>query len=842
MQGSPTVLQTHAFRTILTSLCLSFFAGTALAEPPSEEQLKFFETKIRPLLAEHCYACHGQDEQESDLRLDTFAGMIGGGTSGPAMTPGKPEESLIYSAVTYKDEFLQMPPEGKLPDEQIALLQEWINQGAPHPERDGPLTIQPRKGAIDLDEARQFWAFQPIVRPPVPDVDDADWARNPIDAFLLAQLDAEGLTPAPPADKRTLIRRATFDLTGLPPTPEEIAAFLNDDSPQAFEKVIDRLLDSKRYGERWGRHWLDVARYADSNGLDENVAHGNAWRYRDYVVASFNEDKPFDRFILEQVAGDLLAALGPDDTLNPQPSTLNEHEPLIATGFLTLGPKVLAEGDQDKLQMDIVDEQIDTLGRAFLGMTLGCARCHDHKFDPVGIDDYYSLAGIFKSTRTMETLKRIAKWNENVIASPEQLEEKRRHEEQIAAKQQEIATVIERTKAELTTALEEEASTETDGEAEPKKEITEEDFPEETQARLKELREELKRLEETVPELPTAMGVQEAEEITDTRIHVRGSHLTLGRPVERGIPAVFTDAPLKISEEDSGRMQLARWLVSDENPLTARVIANRLWRWHFGQGLVPTPDNFGRLGEAPVNPELLDWLAIELRENGWSLKSLHKRIMLSATYRMSSRENPDNHAIDPENRFQWRAPVRRLEAEAIRDSLLAVSGLLDETMGGSMLHVKNRAFLFDHTSKDTTSYDSHRRSLYLPVIRNNLYDGFSLFDYADSDVPQGNRNTSTVAPQALFLMNSDLLLETSAALSDRLFTEQPEDEQARVARLYELTLGRLPESHETDRFLTFVKRFEKAIGESSGEEDIYQTAWTAACQTILGTNEFLYVQ
>jgi len=769
---------------ILCAAGLSLSHCSALAEQASEPDPTFFESKVRPLLVEHCYDCHGSDQQEAELRVDSYAEMLAGGISGPSVIPGNVEESLLLAAVSYRDEALQMPPDGKLSDEQIAVLTQWIAGGARHPEESQPPSVTPRSGKLDLEEERKFWAFQPVQRPKVPQFDSA-WVENPIDAFIRAGLDAQGLTAAPQADKRTLIRRATFDLIGLPPTTEEVEAFLADSSPNAFARVIDRLLSSEHYGQRWGRHWLDVARYADSNGLDENIAHGTAWRYRDYVVDAFNADKPYSRFVLEQVAGDLLVAQQQQSAAEPAggaepaavtPLSPSEVEALVATGFLVLGPKVLAEGDQDKLQMDIIDEQIDTLSRAVVGMTWGCARCHDHKFDPISIEDYYALAGIFKSTQTMESLKRIAKWNENVIVTAEQL-----------------------------------VSLHTGGEVD-------------------------------VAKLPTAMGVQEGE-VADTRVHVRGSHLTLGKTVPRALPAVLApEEPLELDGSQSGRLQLARWLASEDNPLTARVIANRLWRWHFGKGLVSTPDNFGLLGQPPSNPELLDWLAAELVANDWSLKAMHRQIMLSSTYQLSSELHEDSAAIDPDNRYHWRAEIRRLEAEIIRDAMLAASGTLDKRMGGSLLHVENRAFLFDHTSKDTTSYDSFVRSLYLPVIRNNLYDGFSLFDYTAADVPNGDRETSTVATQALFLMNSELVLGSAAALADRVRAEHPDDDQAAVRALYQRALSRQPSELESRRLLSFIQAFEQHLQPSESADDPGRAAWVAACQAILATNEFIYVK
>jgi cytochrome c553 len=861
---------------IFTGLVFLTGTGSSLAEasdPPSAADIEFFESKIRPLLISRCIDCHGPDDAQSDLRLDSLSGMLAGGISGPVVVPGNADESMIVAAIGYRDEALQMPPDEKLPDAEIALLKDWITRGAPHPEVGGEAVGSPRRGAIDLEQARQFWAFKPIVRPTVPAVQAADWVRDPIDAFVLADLESKGLTPAPGADRRTLIRRVTFGLTGLPPTPEEIADFLADDSPNAYEKVVDRLLDSKRYGEHWGRHWLDIARYADSNGLDENVAHGNAWRYRDYVIRSFNADKPLDRFIVEQIAGDLLVRQDrlaakekgrqANDTAETAPGAVTPESPLvavtpeeadrlIATGFLALGPKVLAEADQTKMRMDIIDEQIDTIGRSLLGLTLGCARCHDHKFDPISTADYYALAGILSSTRTMESLATVAKWNENSIASGDDLAIRAEHEQKIARQKESIAAVVEAAKAEVSTVATGDGAAAVEaapGTEPPAAEAADPEsaFSEAAREKLKQMREELAAMEASLPALPTAMGVRDEDAIADVRIHVRGSHLTLGKSVPRGIPEVLAETrSLLIGDASSGRLELAQWLVAPENPLTPRVMANRLWRWHFGRGLVGTTDNFGLLGEKPTHPELLDWLASQWHAEGWSLKAMHRRLVLSNTYQMSSEAVPQNVAIDPENGSYWRSDIRRLQAESIRDAVLAASGQLDDSMGGSMLHVGNYEFIFNHTSKDETSYKTARRSVYLPVIRNNLYDAFSLFDYTTADVTNGDRQTSTVAPQALFMLNSELLLESAEAFAARLRREIPDDEPARLNRLFELGLGRLPTEDESRRLLRFVSDFKAA--EPGDAEPGEQTtgkgdaAWVAVCQSVLACNEFLYVR
>ena len=799
-------------RRSLTCVVLCVFAWL-LVSPTlhADDGVAFFERQIRPLLAKRCYECHGPEQQENELRLDRPADLLTGGVSGKPFLPGKPDGSLLIAAVRYVNEDLQMPPEKQLPDDEIALLIRWVEMGAPLP--GGNAVTADAQQTKDWQARVEHWAFQPPQRPSLPKVQNEHWVKTPVDRFILARLEDRQISPVSPADRRTLIRRATYDLIGLPPTPQEIEAFLNDDSSQAFEKVIDRLLASPHYGQRWGRHWLDVARYSDSNGLDENVAHGNAWRYRDWVIESFNNDKPYDAFIREQIAGDLLPA--------DEPQQRNAH--LIATGFLSLGPKVLAEVDEQKMEMDIIDEQIDTLGRSMLGLTLGCARCHDHKFDPLTQRDYYALGGIFKSTHTMDSFMKIAKWHENELFDAVYEKKKAEHERQLATRRKQLDEAI----ATATEKLQQELG---QGAALPAK--PEESFSEQTQAALKKLRDEIAAIEKNPPTPATAMGVREGSPV-DVSVHVRGSHLTLGETSPRSIPAVFTSQknPFEVAS-GSGRLELANWLASSENPLTARVMVNRVWRWHFGRGLVETTDNFGLLGAKPSHPELLDYLAIDFARD-WSLKRLHRQIMLSSVYQSSSKSTPELAKQDPENRLLGRMSIRRLEAEAIRDGLLAVSGALDKSAGGPVIHVKNREFIFNHTSKDETSYTNYRRSVYLPVVRNHLYEAFTLFDYADASVPNGNRNTSTVASQALYLLNSELVIELSQRLARQLSKSDDGDRQ-RVKRLYELAYGRPASESEIERATSFIQQVK--------QQATTEQAWQLLCHNVMISNEFFYVQ
>jgi mono/diheme cytochrome c family protein/cytochrome c553 len=783
----------HSFLLVLIVLVFTAAPDAGAQEKlAAPEQIRFFETSIRPLLVDQCQKCHGPHKQKADLRLDARAFILQGGASGPAAVPGHPEKSLLIKAVRHIGGAPKMPDGKMLSDREIADLARWVQMGLPYPE---PV-------AVPKADPKIWWAFQIPRKPEVPKVHNTAWPQSPLDHFILAKLEAKGLTPAPPADRRTLLRRATFDLIGLPPTPDEIDAFVKDRSPSAFARVVDRLLASPHYGERWGRHWLDVARYADSNGLDENVAFGNAWRYRDYVVGAFNDDLPFDQFVLEQLAGDLLDSK----------DIAVRHRRLIATGFLSLGPKVIAEVDEKKMEMDIVDEQIDTVGRAFLGLTLGCARCHDHKFDPIPIADYYGLAGIFRSTKTMDHFKKIARWHEHPLASANDPAIKAAHESEIARQKATIEDLLRKP-------------------------------ADETKDKLKRLRADLAKLEKAGPTLPTAMGVADGTTV-DTPIHPRGNHLKIGKMVPRHVPVILTGerAP-SFDARTSGRLELACWLVQPDHPLTSRVMVNRLWRWHFGHGIVRSTDNFGTLGELPSDQLLLDWLASRFVEGRWSIKAMHRSIMLSSTYQMSANADPKAREADPENRLHGRANVRRLEAEAIRDALLAVGGVLDKSQGGSMLHVKNREYLFDHTSKDTTNYDSRRRSLYLPVIRNNVYDVFQLFDFPDPAAPGGDRATTTVAPQALFMMNSELTMKICDHLVESLLKEAGLDDAGRVRRLYLKAYGREATDAETARAIALVRAVDHAMQKREPNLDRRRLlAWSALCQVIVSANEFVYVQ
>ncbi|HEY2844635.1 MAG TPA: PSD1 and planctomycete cytochrome C domain-containing protein [Bryobacteraceae bacterium] len=887
---------------------LAFYAVSAATAAPSAEQAEFFEKQVRPLLADRCYECHSAEKKtKGGLALDTAEATRKGGDTGPALVPGDPEKSLLIEAVRYKNHDLQMPPKRQLSESEVATLEQWVKMGAPDP-RTAPVAA--KKGrVIDLAEGRKFWSFQPVGRVEPPKVAGV---KSPIDCFIQAKLKEKGLSPAPPADKRTLLRRATFDLTGLPPTPKDTEDFLADNSPEAFGKVIDRLLTSPQYGERWGRHWLDVARYADSNGMDENIAYGNAWRYRDYVVRSFNNDKPFDQFLVEQIAGDLLP---------------HNDDAITGTGFLALGAHVLAEPDMRKLEMDIIDEQLDTIGKAFMGMTIGCARCHDHKFDPIRQDDYYAMAAIFRSTRSLaaDKMGAIKFWYEHSLATPEQQAEKKKYDDDVKARKAKIAAFVAAARKEIREPLEKQATeyllaaavlpakpnltsvapvakeagldanillacrqyldlhpenavfniwhdlapgrdlvtirehyealfaealekkkgdayaTLTDAKGFLALPVKDEDILDPaTLAMVAEMTKEETEFEAKEPDLPGLMSVTDSDIVQTLPIHLRGSYLTLGQPVERGFPEVMrtTYADPILPAKHSGRLELARWMASSEHPLTARVIVNRIWRWHFGQGIVASTDNFGILGARPSHPELLDWLARKFIEGGWSIKEMHRVIMKSAVYQQASTvpysgpEKGDPRIIDPENHLLWHANIQRLEAEEIRDAMLYTCGWLSTEIGGKTIPLHNREFVFNHTSKDATTYESARRALYLPIIRNHLYNMLEQYDYPDPTMPTGSRNSTVIAPQALIMMNAPVVIESSQRLAAKLCA-LPDDEQ-RVQFAYTSLFSRPAQPRELKEALAMVHEF--------AATEPQEKAWALVCQTLYAANEFIYLR
>ncbi|MBL9142538.1 MAG: PSD1 domain-containing protein [Verrucomicrobiaceae bacterium] len=907
------VMKTIPLAAILTTSL--FVRGLHAAEPA--DGIAFFEKNVRPVLISRCYECHSHEKNKikGGLAMDSKEALLKGGDAGPGLVPGDPDKSKIVEAIRYENQDLQMPPKAPLPASERAAIEAWIKMGAPDP-RTGAVAVKHEK-TINIEEGRKHWAFSPLKAVTPPELKGPDGRTlPPIDALVRSKLAEKGLPSALPADRRTLIRRATFDLIGLPPTPEEVDAFEKDTSPEAFSRVIERLLSSPHYGERWGRHWLDVARYADSNGMDENIAFGHAWRYRDYVVRAFNDDKPFDQFVVEQIAGDLL----------PEHDQKARNDAITATGFLSLGARVLAEPDRQKLEMDIIDEQIDTLGKAFLGMTLGCVRCHDHKFDPITQADYYAMAAIFRSTRSLadEKMGAIKFWYEHSLATPEMLAAKAAYEKKVKERKAEVTAFIAKARKDLKAELHRQAADYLFAAAQLRDEpefsevealaaklklrprylltcrqylarnpehpffaawrdsrggdlakmkqtyaarfadtkdkaaqdaladiagflaVPDKDahaFDAATLAKIEAMNEDAMVMEDKTPEPPALMSVADGEVKKTLPIHIRGSYLTLGKEVERGFPEVMRTSFTKpvMPAKQSGRLELARWLASSEHPLTARVFVNRLWRWHFGQGIVPSTDNFGLLGDKPSNPELLDYLARVFMENGWSIKDMHRLIMNSATYQQSSSPSwsmtdskNDPRLVDPENKLLWRFSLQRLEAEEVRDAMLAVSGWLSPQIGGKTIPLRNREFVFNHTSRDHTTYETPRRALYLPIIRNHLYDLLEQFDFPDPTMPTGSRNSTVIAPQALMMLNAPVTMESAQRLAQRLLKQPAQTDAQRADQAYQILYSRPATQEEQSRVLAFVREV------SATEKP--ERAWALVCQGLLAANEFMYLR
>ena len=776
--------------------CL-FLANTSLPAA-DDSKVAFFEKKVRPVLAEHCYKCHGAEAEKvkGGLRMDSRDAFTKGGDSGPVIIPGKPEKSLLIKAVRHLDPDLKMPSKDqKLTDTQIADISLWIAHGAAMPEATNTVLTK-----HDPAAARTNWAFRKPIDPLVP---MRHWAtagkstgKNQsaiIDAFLEVKLKEKGVRPAPQADKNTLIRRATYDLIGLPPTLEEIDAFLNDKSPDAFAKVVERLLASPLYGEKWARHWLDVVRYTDSfdaRGIGGEADIPEAWRYRDWVVNAFNNDMPYDKFVTHQIAGDILATNVPGQF---------DTNALIATGVFVIGEWGTGDADKEKMLTDIVDDQIDVTSRGFLGLTMTCARCHDHKFDPISADDYYGLAGIFFSshilpnpgTKTASSPVLRIPLVSGVELAAHNVREQRN-------------TELERELAAKNTGADEERN------------------------RLERARKELSGLDRKVP---VAHALQEGgtprsayEGFHDTRIMLRGKYDRLGDVVPRHFPrAIAQNQP--VIRHGSGRLELARWIASKENPLTARVMVNRIWQHHFGEGVVRTPNNFGKLGAAPTHPALLDWLAHRFMESGWSIKAMHRLMMNSAAYQRTSKYD----STDPDNVLLARMNRRRLQAEEIRDALLSIAGQLDSTMHGPSINDLN----------------SKRRTLYVMTIRSDRSNYRTLFDAPDAQTMAEKRIDSTVAPQALFLLNSPFALAQANALAARVMKRGTPDSE-KIRWLYRLLYGREPNSRELEVGLRAVARREEFPQSLPNRADTRRThpidaAWLRYCHVLLCANEFMFV-
>ena len=771
---------------ILPAASWSLAADVDIPQPHALKpaEVEFFESKIRPLLVQRCYACHSAEPAPmGGLRLDTKDGWVSGGGRGPAIVPGNPAGSLLIQAINYKDPELAMPPEGTLPLEEIELLEQWVGLGAPDPRIDAS-GATPARESIDLEEGRTFWSFQPLAQPALPAVRDRDWIRSPLDRFVLARLEEKGLKTVGAADRHTWIRRVTLDLIGLPPSPEEVEAFLGDSSPQAHETVVDRLLASPHYGERWARYWLDLARYAEEQRANNNSPYAMryAYRYRDWVAEAFNQDLGYDRFIMQQIAGDLMSGVG--------------MEGWSALGFLSLGPIYESDGGgkESKLRhrYDTMDDKIDTLSRAVLGLTVSCARCHDHKFDPIPTEDYYSLAGVFFNTKYMPR-----KW-----MVPSRVSDRYEYLEALLKDKKKCVDRAKTTKIFF--------------------QDDEVDAMKEQQKVVDALTAELEAFKERLPPEPEHVhGVAEGGS-EDIPVAIRGDPVHPGKMVPRRFLRVIAGDQPATFTQGSGRLELARTIVSPTNPLTARVMVNRIWQHHFGQGLVSTPSNFGFMGEPPSHPLLLDWLARRFIDSGWSMKRMHREILLSSTYRQSSAFDRSNFAADGENRWLWRMDPRRLDVEAWRDGLLAVAGEQDLQIGGPPI-------------EDILS--SRRRTLYASIhrdIRSTSDQFLRLFDFPSAWLSRSQRTVTTVPQQQLFLMNSPFMVARSQALARRLSVL--EGKGNRIEQAFRLVFSRPPSETERKLALEFLR-------ENPGEEQPKRlTRWEQYAQVLLSSNELMYVR
>jgi hypothetical protein len=753
----------------------------APAAEPDAKQVEFFENKIRPVLVDHCYQCHSADAKtkkklKGGLLLDTRDGLLKGGDTGPAVVPGKPADSLLLKSLKC-DGDLKMPPKGKLSDAVLKDFETWIAAGAADPRGANAGTAA---STIDIEKGKQFWSFQPVKEPTIPVTREAkaSASSSAIDAFVAAKWQEQKLTPVGPADKRTLIRRVYLDLIGLPPTAEDVEAFEKDTSPGAFAKVVEKLLASPQHGEKWARHWLDVARYAEDQAHTFGVQPKNqAWRYRDWVVKAFNDDMPYDRFVKMQLAADML----PD-------APADAFAKYAGLGFLGLGAEYYRDaGCGPRADADELDDKLDTLTRGFLGLTVACARCHDHKFDPIPTKDYYALGGVYVGT----------KMSNADLGTPEEqkafadAQAKVKEAEGRANKAKEAQKKLEKEKKDDKDAIKAAAD------------------------KAKELTAEVDKLKKAMPPAPPVAHVLSGNG-PGMKVMVRGNPTVFGEDAPKGFLQVLPSAAKPGKEFN--RLSLAEAIASKDNPLTARVIVNRVWAWHFGRGIVGTPSNFGTLGDAPSNQPLLDWLAFNFMKNGWSLKWLHRQIVLSATYQLDSRPDEANDKIDAANVFLWRANRRRLDVEQWRDSLLSVSGTLDPKLGGPTFNLKDA--------------NATRRTLYAKVSRHELDGLLRMFDFPDANVTADKRVSTTVPQQQLFALNSPFMTNQARAFATRVEKLGNTDAE-KVAAAYRLAFGRSPETQE----VALAERFLKL---PAGKDDKL-TRWQQFAQVLLASNELMFV-
>ncbi len=851
----------------LTLLLALSVALVFAAQQPAD----LFTQKIAPIFEQNCTMCHGATIQRSALDLRTEQAILKGGKRGVSVVPGKPEESLLYKLITHKEE-PAMPMGGKLSDAELALVAEWIKGLAPSMPVAETIPTRTHGYSITAKD-RQWWSFVKPVRPAVPTVKNRKWVRNEIDAFVLSKLESNGLQPSTPADPRTLIRRVYFDLIGLPPTPEEVDAFVKQPTNTAYEKIVDKLLASQHYGERWGRHWLDLARYADSGGYEFDYDRPHAWHYRDWVIKAFNSDMPYNQFILAQLA---------NDQLYP-----NSAEALIPTTFCRNGPTV-DNADNEETRSDEMDDMVATTSSVFMGLTVGCARCHDHKYDPIPTKDYYRMVAIFNSSvkaeKPLASEVEIAKYK---ALNKEVDETVRPYKQKLAALEKPLRERLMNEKIAFHLKLAEDANgfgdktkeqyrTELAARLAKEVNIQNEDIEEiitpELQVTRKQLLKQIDDINKTRPKpYLAAMGVTEKKEATKTHLFLRGNHRTKGDEVSPGLPQVISDA--KDLNPATARQQLAEWIAHPDNPLTARVAVNRIWKYHFGNGIVKTTSDFGLTGDRPSHPELLDWLAVTFRdgrmndERGtmsakptgekdihrssfslprWSWKAMHKLILLSNTYRQSSQPNEQALAKDNENRWLWQMTPRRLEAEVLRDSMLVLSNKLNKEMYGPGIYPRIDPDIINTGSRPRwpldakDNHETFRRSIYIFVKRSVLLPLVEVFDCPVTVVSSPNRATSTVSPQALALMNNEFVLEQAKFFAERVATEAGADVTKQIARAFQIALHRNPSKQEQDWSLNFLKSQTAGYTERKQERPA-AAALRDFCHAMMNLNEFLYV-
>ncbi len=804
-------------------------------------QVSFYEKEVLPVLKARCLKCHGDDAEKikGGLDLTTRKGALDGGDTGPAVDLKKPADSLLLKAIHYKDEAYQMPPKGKLPDKEIATLEKWVKDGLPVPaDRVGDTAKAPK--SVVTEEAKRYWAYQPVKRPAVPEIRKTKFEiRNPIDAFIAAKWEAKGLKPVAPASRAALIRRATYDLTGLPPSPEDVDAFVNSKDADAYEKLIDRLLASPHYGEKWGRHWLDVVRYGETNGYERDGPKPFAWRYRDYVIQSFNADKPYTQFIKEQIAGDEMPGYNPDA--------------VIATGFYRLGIWDDEPADPLLAVFDGFDDIVATAGQAFLATTFNCARCHDHKADPIPATDYYRLVAFFRDIKPYSNDRNVrSAFNLTDISPPDQ---RKVYEEELKkrmARTAEITKAMEAIEDEVIKTLPAEDQRAAEGNDRPQ--VVSGKVVPALKGQQKDDYTALKKERDELTKKPAPPGQQLALSVNNcdrnpppTHVLVRGSPAAKGKEVKPGFPEVLglpepvIPAPKAGMKSSGRRTVLADWIASENNPFTARVFVNRVWQYHFGRGIVPTANDFGKLGEQPTHPELLDWLASEFVAGEWKLKRLHKLIMMSSTYQLSSQGDADNLRADPSNALLWRFNMRRLSGEEVRDSILAVSGSLNLKQFGPSTYPKIPKEVLAGQSVPGQGWptsapeEGNRRSVYAHVKRSLRVPILVGFDQPDPDSSCPVRYVTTVPTQSLGLLNGEFANEQAEAFAKRLQKDAPNNLAAQVTRAVRLTTGRVPTADEVKADVAFLTR----LKEKHDLDDL--KALARYCLLCLNANEFVYL-